>query len=226
MRRVLYVVIMMALLAGVASAQDFPRVEIFGGYDLLKLGGSDINSLTSDIQGLEDYYLPPGLNIKTEKLFKKGFDASITFNANQYFGIEANFLFNKGDLVKISGTYEDASFDAKFKTSDFAFMAGPRFTYRKNEKVTPFAHVLFGVNRVKMTPKFTVDGEDYSSELSDYEFSDSGFEMAFGGGIDVNVNKAFAIRLIQADYFMAKHEDVTLSNMNLAFGVVFRFGGK
>jgi hypothetical protein len=50
--------------------------------------------------------------------------------------------------------------------------------------------------------------------------------MAFGGGIDVNVNKAFAIRLIQADYFMAKHEDVTLNNVNLAFGVVFRLGGK
>jgi len=223
MRRVLYVVIMMALLAGVAAAQDFPKAEIFAGYDLLRVGGSDIDSLTS---GLEDYYLPSGLNISSSKLFKQGFDASVAFNMNAYLGIEANILYNRGDLVKISGTVDGAAVDGKFKTTDFAFMAGPRFTYRKNEKVTPFAHVLFGVNRVNINPSITVDGEDFGSELADFEVSDRGFAMAFGGGIDVNVNKAFAIRLIQADYFMAKHEDATLNNINFAFGVVFRLGGK
>lgn len=222
MRRILYTAIMVVLVASAAAAQDFPKVEIFGGYSLVKLGGSDINSLSDEFGS----GAPDGVDISTSKLLKKGFDASIAFNANKYFGIEANFLYNRGDLLKASGTSDGDSIDAKIKVSDFAFMAGPRFTYRKNDKVTPFAHALFGVNHIKLDPSLIVAGADQSGELSDFSSNDNGFGMAVGGGIDVNVNKAFGIRLIQADYFMAKHQDATLNNLSLAFGVVFRLGGK
>jgi opacity protein-like surface antigen len=230
MKRILYAAILVVLVAGVAAAGDFPKVEIFGGYDLLKLGGSDVNDLTDYIEeglgeGLSDS------SISTSKLFKKGFDASITFNVNEYFGIEANFLYNRGNLVKATATVDGDPAEFKEKGTDFAFMAGPRFTYRKNEKVTPFAHALFGVNHVKLEPSYTINGEDAIDTVPDDFVSDltgteNGFGMAIGGGIDVNVNKTFAIRLIQADYFMAKVEGGTLHNINLAFGAVLRLGGK
>ena len=222
MRRFFYAAIVVVLVAGVAAAQDFPKVEIFGGYSLVKLGGSDINDLTT---GFENE-APTGLTTSTTKWLKKGFDASIAFNVTKSFGIEANFLYNRADLLKASGTEEGDSVDAKVKLSDFAFMAGPRFTIRKNDKVTPFAHALFGVNHVKLDPTLTIAGEDSSEDLSDFKASDNGFGMALGGGVDVNVNKAIGIRLIQADYFLAKHSNSTLNNLSLAFGVVFRFGGK
>ncbi len=222
MKRILFAAIITILAAGVAAAQDFPRVEVFGGYDLLRFGGSDFSDM---LNSLDDDF---GVPVSTSKLFKKGFDASIAFNANDYFGIEANFLYNRGELAKATGSDEEGTYDARFKAYDFAFMAGPRFAYRKNERVTPFAHALFGFNHIKNDPTLTVNGEDLSGdeEMVRYAFSDTGFGMAFGGGIDVNVNKVFGVRLIQADYLMAKHEDVTLHNLNLAFGVVFRLGGK
>ena len=92
---ILYAAIVIVLVAGVAAAQDFPRVEIFGGYSLVRLGGSDINALAMTFGRL---VLAGRTEYQNEKLLKKGFDASITFNANQYFGIEANFLYNRGDL--------------------------------------------------------------------------------------------------------------------------------
>jgi opacity protein-like surface antigen len=221
MRRVLFAAIVVVLVAGVAAAQDFPKVEIFGGYSLLRLGGSEINDLTDAFES----EFPDGATFSTSKLLKKGFDASIAFNINQNFGIEAGFLYNRGDLVTASGT-DEGSYKGKEQVSEFAFMAGPRFTIRKNDKVTPFVHALFGVNHAKGESSLTIDGEANDEYLSDYNFSDNGFGMAIGGGIDVNVNKAFGIRLIQADYFMAKHDEVTLNNLKLAFGVVFRLGGK
>ncbi len=220
MRKILYAVIVLVMVAGVATAQDFPRVEIFGGYDLLKLGGSDINDLTDAWKS--DH--PEDASFDSSKLLKKGFDASFTVNMNEYFGIEANFLYNKDTLIEGSGNAE-GEYHSKLDISDFAFMAGPHFAYRKSERVTPFAHALFGVSRINADPSLTVDGES-EDFLDDFGGSDTGFGMAFGGGLDVNVNDAFAIRLIQADYFLSKHEDFKAHNFNLAFGVVLRLGGK
>jgi opacity protein-like surface antigen len=212
---------MIVLVAGVAAAQDFPKMEVFGGYDLLKLGGSDINDLANS------FGENAGVTPSTSKLLKKGFDISIAYNMNNYFGIEANFLYNKGVLAKASGTSEVGDYDAKLNVTDFAFMAGPRLTYRKIEKVTPFAHALFGVDHAKSDPSLFINGTDYSSEVSSvFKNSDSGFGMAIGGGIDLSVNKMIGIRLIQADYFMGRHQDFTLNNVNLAFGVVLHLGGK
>lgn len=222
MRHILYVVTVIILTAGVAAAQDFPRTEIFGGYSLLKIGGSDVDALINQFE----ITAPSEVSVTSSRLFKKGFDASVAINANEYFGIEANFLYNRGDLLTAVGTVEGQDVDAKITVSDFAFMAGPRFTSRKNERLTPFAHALFGVDHIKLDPSLIVGGTDLSEDLSDFGASDNGFGMAFGGGIDVKVNEVFGIRLIQADYFMAKHEDATVNNLILSFGAVISLGGQ
>ncbi len=221
MRHVLYAAIVIVFLAGVAAAQDFPKVEILGGYSLLKLGG-DIDDFVNAFES----GAPTGMDISDSKLFKRGFNASIVFNANAYFGIEADFLYNRGDLVKASGTIEGDSVDAKLKAWDLAFMAGPRFSYRKNEKVIPYAHALFGVDHLNLEPSLSINGEDNSSELSEFSGSDNGFGMAVGGGIVIHPRKRMGIRLIQADYFMAKHDEATLNNLILSFGIALSLGGK
>ena len=222
MRHILYVVTVIILTAGVAAAQDFPTAEIFGGYSLLKIGGSDVDALIDQFE----ITAPSEISTKSSKLFKRGFDASVTINANEYFGIEANFLYNRGDLLTAVGTIEGQDVDAKVTVSDFAFMAGPRLTSRKNETLTPFAHALFGVDHIKLDPSLIMGGSDLSQDLAEFGASDNGFGMALGGGIDVKVNKVFGIRLIQADYFMAKHEDTTVNNLVLSFGAVISLGGQ
>lgn len=151
MQRVFLAGLMMFLVCGLAGAQDFPKVEIFGGYSLLKAGGSDFNDLLDQatVDGPE--------GIETSKWFTKGFDASFTYNLNHYFGLEAAIQYNTNDIMKFKGVVEQFpgdpvgfNYDASLNASDFSFMVGPKFAYRKNEWITPFAHALIGVNHISL----------------------------------------------------------------------------
>ena len=50
--------------------------------------------------------------------------------------------------------------------------------------------------------------------------------MALGGGLDVNVNDRFAIRVVQAEYLRTRFFNETQNKGRIAFGLVFRFGKK
>jgi opacity protein-like surface antigen len=231
MQRVLLAGIMIFLVAGIAVAQDYPKVEIFGGYSLLRSGGSDFDNLLK--AATQD--APAG--VTTSKWFKNGFDASFTYNLNRSFGIEAAFQRNRNDVMKFANVVEQFpgdpvgnDYNAFLVVEDLSFMVGPKFAYRKNEKITPFAHVLFGMNRVAVDPKLTINGQDFTNEFTTEtgigKSSDAGFGFIAGGGIDLNVSKHFAIRPIQFDYLMGSHSDFKLHNMKLSFGIVVRLGGK
>jgi len=227
MRKLVYVVFLMFLTAGMAAAQDFPKVEIFGGYSLMKIGGSDINELYDYWETAPDEYSPC-----TSKWFKTGLNASSTFNLNEFFGIEAAFQYNRGTMFEISysDSMDDLDFNAKQKASLFSFMAGPRFAFRGNERITPFGHFLLGFTYTSLTPEGSCmqDGSDCFDDLMEeaqiFEDTDTGFTFAAGGGLDVNVTNVFAVRVIQFDYIVSSIEDGAVHNMNFAFGAVFRLG--
>ena len=79
-----------------------------------------------------------------------------------------------------------------------------------------------GFDHSKITDNASYFGESMNMDVQ----KDTGFAAVFGGGIDMNVRKKFAVRLIQADYFLTKHRGESWNNMSLSFGVVLRFGGK
>ena len=83
-----------------AAAQVQQKGELFGGYQFGHLDG--------------------GFNAS-------GWNASIAYHANDWFGIKGDF----GGLYK-SGV--------KFHT----YMGGPVFTFGRSERVTPFVHTLVG----------------------------------------------------------------------------------
>ncbi|MBN2321552.1 MAG: outer membrane beta-barrel protein [Acidobacteria bacterium] len=244
MKRFLLPAICILLISSYAAAQDIPRVEVFGGYSMMRLGGEDIGFDYWE-QGNDE----EETSVSTSRWLKKGFMASAAFNINEYFGIEGNFQYNTGTVMEFTATGDVEGYPISMAggadISNFTFMGGPRFTIRKNEAVTPFAHFLVGLSRINMTPSMTctVDGEACPEEYIEYmyneahiaDFSDTGFGFMFGGGIDVNASDSVAIRLIQVDYIKAYHtvnipeldpEDAgfDLSNLNLAFGVVFKLG--
>ncbi len=247
MKKVLFVAVCFVLVSSVAMAQDYPEVEVFGGWSMQRTGlpyedvwasdeeFEDLVSLMEDFEGFE-------ADFESSRFLKKGFQASATFNMNEVLGVEASFRYHSGDVVKLDMLYDgEGSFDATLKgeQSNFAFLVGPHFTLRKHERLIPFAHVLFGVDRIKVKSDVTVrEGEEVFGYFLDYlydyegidlreveeEETDSGFGMVLGGGVDLKVSDGFAIRLIQADYFLSKHHEDTLNNFDLAFGVVIRFG--
>ena len=158
MRQLMILALSLGLLSLPAVAQDFPKAEIFGGYQYT--------------------HFEPSVDAN-------GWNASLTGNVNRWFGVAADF----------SGAY---------KSGDHVhtYMFGPVFSAR-TDKVTPFAHALFGGASGGGT---------------------NAFAMAFGGGADVKVADKVAFRLIQADWLGLRSEGFTSKkNARISTGLVFRF---
>ncbi|MDR1726676.1 MAG: porin family protein [Acidobacteriota bacterium] len=242
---------------------DFPRVEVFAGYSAVRENGTLEDSSSGIHQNLEDGFEsiwqglraeiedarendnPTADSFSTSTVLPKGFDASVAVNINEYFGIEADVAYSAGQVVKL---YDEAAYMSNSfyrieqNLANLSFMAGPRFTLR-NERFTAFAHGLVGINRVTMAPNVYCSPaaanagctkELFSNANSIFDYNDTGLAFAVGGGVDVNVNDAFAVRLVQFDYVHSNNHLVystvsdkyplSFNNIKLSCGVVFRLG--
>jgi hypothetical protein len=64
-----------------------------------------------------------------------------------------------------------------------------------------------------------------SAQGATVSVSKNGFTTLFGGGVDVKVNRAVAVRLAEFDWVYYHFSDLNTSNDNvrLTTGIVFRF---
>ena len=95
-----------------------------------------------------------------------------------------------------------------------SYQVGPRF-YLPLKRVTPFGQVLVGGAHA-FNPAF--GGVGHSADA---------FAATVGGGVDLSLNRMFALRLVEADYFVttfANGVNDHQNNLRLSFGVVARFG--
>jgi hypothetical protein len=175
--------------------------------------------------------------------------APFEFSANAY-----ALLFNSGDkrypcvgggggqaafnsqtsgwawLVEVNGckTYtlgENRSGDG------LTFLTGPRYTWRSESRLMPFAHLLVGGH------KFTMEEADmtaYARLVKEYgtstlpnevydqwhtKWDNAGFSSSIGGGLDLGVNRYLTIRLANVDY--------TYVNLNRSLdGIFYRHGAR
>ncbi|HXO87569.1 MAG TPA: outer membrane beta-barrel protein [Candidatus Acidoferrales bacterium] len=187
----------MLLFAGLASAQDSPKVEAFGGYSYLRAneGGEGFNF--------------------------NGGSGSLAYNLTPWLGVVGDF-----GGYHWSGSGDFAGEDATI----VSYLFGPKVALRHGP-ITPFAQVLFG------GAHFSASGEDCDDVrlhregdgCSSGSFSENGFAMTIGGGVDWNATSHIGIRLIQAEYLLTKlnGEGVggsnTQNNARISAGVVFRF---
>jgi len=167
-----------------AAAQDYPKVELFGGYTYnhQSIGGTRFNF--------------------------NGGSAAFTYNFTPVVGFTGDF-----------GPYHNTT--SGVSTTTFTYLFGPQFTYRGNEHVTPFFHVLLG--GAHDSSSFSSGGTSTSSSNSS-----NAFAFAPGGGLDVNVSPHIAIRVAQVDYLLTKFkddEDNRQNNVRVSAGIVFRWGG-
>jgi opacity protein-like surface antigen len=186
------------MFAGVASAQDHPTFEAFGGYSYLRV---DENiGLTNN-----------GLNFN-------GGSGSLSFNPNSWLGIV-------GDIGAYhwSGGGEFAGSDA----TAVSYMFGPKIALRHGP-ITPFVQTLFGGTHISGTSCDFDDGGDLKVHRNGGEEecgsgSDNSFSLTLGGGVDWNATRHLGIRLIQAEYYMTRFFNETQNNARISVGVVVRF---
>ncbi len=125
-----------------------------------------------------------------------GWNAALTGNVNRWFGVTADF----------SGTYKGVG---GISANAYTYTFGPTVTLR-NERVSPFAHALFGGFRA-------------SAGLGGSSTSTNGFAMLMGGGIDVKATPRVSIRVFQADWIMWRTQGITeKKNARISAGLVFR----
>jgi opacity protein-like surface antigen len=202
MKRLLSITALTLFVSLTALAQDdAPKSEVFGGYSYIRTEGGG------------------GLH---------GWNGSAGANLNKWFGLFADF----------SGHYSSSSISATntvFGIPDFSarsdvdvnfhtVLVGPRFSYRKHERLTPFAHALFGASRLHVEGSAVFTTPPAGTTAVTFSESEIGFAMGLGGGLDVKLTRSVALRLIQADYFLTRIGGNNQNNARLAVGFVYRFG--
>ena len=118
--------------------------------------------------------------------------------------LSANLHKNFGLVADLAGQYGSDG------QGIYEYMLGPRLHYRA-DRATFFAHALYG----GLTAR-----EGLESLGTD-------FLMAYGAGVDVNLGKRVALRVVQLDYLARQGLHSEWENhLRASVGIVFRLGGQ
>jgi hypothetical protein len=223
MRRSLVVIIMVLTVAGMATAQDFSKIELFGGYSLLLFSSKDVTRMQNKVAS----HYGPEMNAYYNKVFKEGGTASAAYNINDKYGVEVNASYNVGKILWADGKQRGEITSSKLKVSDLSFFAGPRYRHKLSDKVTAFVHVMAGLNRFMIKPSMLVGGVE-TFELGIPFNHANNFAIKAGGGLDVKIKESLSIRAFQGDFIWSEANlttvpktELSLKNVSLSAGVVW-----
>jgi opacity protein-like surface antigen len=159
-----------------------------------------------------------------------GWHASLDGTTNSWLSAVFDFSgYYSSPKVQLAGLTAPVPIDS----STYLYLFGPRFTYRKWQRLTPFAEALVGVANFR----FTASSVGLTNAISSTTFAGG-----FGGGADYAVNSWLAIRLIEADYVVTRFREIsvdpttgqvefsgqhrTQNNARASTGIVIRFGSR
>src|SRR5580704_9672615 len=169
-------------------------------------GGYSFFHPGADVHGL----LPLGLLPVSSRLEAnpRGVGASVTYDFNRWLGItlDTSTLWNSGEV----------GVDRVDDTALSNLSIGPKFTFR-HRHFSPFLEVLVGDHRL-MPDAF-------------HDIQKLGF-MA-GGGLDLNLTRHIALRLLRADFVFSNYRygppattsETEIRGVRLQTGLNFTFGG-
>jgi len=131
-------------------------------------------------------------------IWMNGASGTVAFNANNWFGVAGDF-----------GVY--LGYPSECLTGE-TYTFGPRFSYRKLDRLLPFAQVLFG-------------GSHFSASSGGITGGGTEFSFSVGGGGDIGLGsrRKFALRL-EGDYFGIRSNGSTTPSARLSVGMVYRIG--
>jgi hypothetical protein len=122
-----------------------------------------------------------------------GFEAALTGNLNEWFGLTADL---GGNYQSLPGS----------EAREYNVLFGPQLSHRV-DKFNIFVHGLLGVAHL---------GFDHGP-------SSTGAAWGLGGGVDYDLGSNFAFRPIQLDYHGAHTFSTTQKDVRYSVGLVYRF---
>ena len=206
-RRWIVVIGFAFLLTAVSIAQDFPRVELAGGYSYINFH-PNLPALTSQ-----------NLN---------GGGGSFVYNIVDWLGIKADFMdygFGSGWTTKLHNLGYTGSASANL----FTYQFGPQIKRHKG-KFQPFGETLFGAAHSNGYASALKAKGDGTYVLISGAGSSNAFAMEMGGGLDITLSKTVQIRPVELDYQLTRFGYKTFSanqnNFKYFAGINFTLGGK
>ena len=138
----------------------------------------------------------------------RGAGVSLTYDFNRWFGLTLDTSTDWGSReVSLAKRIDDAAF------SNLSF--GPKITFRSH-RFSPFLEVLVGDHRLMPDAFHDVDKLGFMA----------------GGGLDINLSRHIALRLIRADFVYSNYSfgppsvpSTDLRGVRLQTGLNFMFGG-
>ena len=153
----------------------FPKVEWFLGYSFWRA-------------------MPTALSNRMGYLH--GGSTSVAYNFNRYLGLVADFGgYDNSRLTLFTPT---GSQTVDSSGSAYTYIFGPRFSYRKYERFTPFAQALFGGTHAQLGDDFRMYRKSELHALG----SDNAFATMIGAGFDIKINRHFALRPFEGDFLL------------------------
>jgi len=134
-----------------------------------------------------------------------------TYPLGWVFAAGANITNSIAVVGEIAGNYKtigDLEGDATIM--EHAFLGGVRFAHRTAHPATPFVQLLVGASN------FHASGPGFSNSASP-------FAVQTGGGVDIKMRSAVALR-VQGDYRWSSKDGYHLDEFRFAVGLVFGAG--
>jgi outer membrane protein OmpA-like peptidoglycan-associated protein len=190
--------------ATLAAAQDQPTPK----WELY--GGYSYLYPNSTVHGVVLGAAPGALPVSSQlESNPRGAGASITYDFSNWFGLTLDTSTHWGSG---EATFARRIDDAAFSNLSF----GPKVTFR-HEHFSPFVEVLVGDHRLMPDAFHDIDK----------------LGVMLGGGIDINLSRHVALRLIRADYVMSSYRygppgtpSTDVRGVRLQAGLNFMFGGE
>jgi len=189
------------------SENSYPRVEWFLGYSFWRA----MPTSSSNRMG----YLHGG-------------STSVAYNFNRYLGLVADFGgFDNSKLTLLGPTGSET---VNSDGTAYTYVFGPRLSYRRYERITPFAQALFGGVHASSVTISGCTGSSICTPLG----SDNSFATMLGAGFDLKISRHIAWRVFQGEFLLTHFKNPLSTNgeerdwqKNVRFstGIVFRFGG-
>ena len=170
-------------------------------------GGYSVFQPGADIHGV----LPGGVLPVSSRLEMnpRGAGASLTYDFNRWFGLTLDGSTHWGN--------DETGYAKRIDDTGFSNLSlGPKFTFR-HHRFSPFLEVLVGDHRLMPQAFHNIDKLGFMG----------------GGGLDLNLSRHVALRLIRADYVFSNYRygpsastsETEIRGVRLQSGINFMWGG-
>ena len=206
-RKWIFVIGFAFALTVVSCAQDFPKVELAGGYSYINFH-PELPAITSQ-----------NLN---------GGGGSFVYNIVDWLGIRAD-LMDYGFGSSWSNKLHNLGYIGSASANLFTYQFGPQMKRHKG-KFQPYWETLFGGAHSSGYASALKAKGDGTYVLTSSTGNSNAFAMQFGGGLDIALSKTVQIRPVEVDYQLTRFGYKTYSanqnNFRYFGGINFTLGGK